>query len=160
MTPAQRRIHRYHSGSRTALTLLEVVVASFLVGTFLSLVIAAAGSYQKLQRLNSHKQRELSRVQAFLSEWSQVDFSDARLGVVAVRHRLRILSKESETVLLAPNELGLVVSTGRELMPGVLDAECVSLDFWRGDPLLSPWKVTSVEIFRRHQGGHRDEARR
>lgn len=160
MTPAQRRIHRYHSGSRTALTLLEVVVASFLVGTFLSLVIAAAGSYQKLQRLNSHKQRELSRIQAFLSDWSQVDFSDARLAVVAVRHQMRIVSKESEKVLLAPNELGLVVSTGRELLPGVLDAEIVSIDFWRGDPLLSPWKVTSVEIFRRHQGGHRDEARR
>lgn len=160
MTLAQRRIHRYHSGSRTALTLLEVVVASFLVGTFLSLMVAAAGSYQKLQRLNSHKQHELTRVQAFLSDWSQVEFSDAGLAVVAMRHRLRILSKESEKVLLAPNEVGLVVSTGPELMPGVLDAECVSIDFWRGDPLLSPWKVTSVEIFRRHQGGHRDEARR
>ena len=160
MTPAQLRIHRFHSGSRTALTLLEVVVASFLVGTFLSLMVAAAGSYQKLQRLNSHKQHELTRVQAFLSDWSQVDFSDARLAVVAVRHQMRIVSKENEKVLLASNELGLVVSTGRELLPGVLDAEIVSIDFWRGDPLLSPWKVTSVEIFRRHQGGHRDEARR
>lgn len=122
-------------------------------------MVAAAGSYQKLQRLNQHKQLELSRVQAFLSDWSQVDFSDARLPVVAMRHRLRIVAKESAKVQLAPNELGLVVSAGRELMPGVLDAEFVSLDFWRGDPLLSPWKVTSVEIFRRHQGGHRDEAR-
>ena len=40
MTPAQRRIHRYDNGSRTTLTLLEVVVASFLVGAFLSLMVA------------------------------------------------------------------------------------------------------------------------
>jgi len=38
--PAQLPINRDRSGSRQALTLPEVVVASFLVGTFLSLIIA------------------------------------------------------------------------------------------------------------------------
>ncbi|MBN8603414.1 MAG: hypothetical protein J0M26_20430 [Planctomycetes bacterium] len=141
------------------MTLLEVVIASFLVGTFLSLIVAAAGSYQKLHRLNEHKHRELMRVQAFLSDWSQVEFSDEKLAALAVRHRLRILSNAGEKALLSSNELGMMVSPEAKRIPGVLDAELVSIDFWRGDPLLSTWEVTSIEIFRRPHGGQRDETK-
>jgi hypothetical protein len=121
-------------------------------------MVAIAGSFQKLQRLNQHKQRELTRVQAFLSDWSKDEFADEKLVASSLRHRVRILSNEGEKVLLASDELGLMVSLGPGLMPGVLDAELVSLNFWRGDPLLSPWKVISIEIFRRHRGGHRNDA--
>jgi type II secretory pathway pseudopilin PulG len=133
MNTRQRWPSRWASGSRSGLTLIEVIAGTALAATLLVSILLAMTFHSRQLRQLKLGQAGLELLDQFLAKWAQRDFRDTSLAELAKTTNLHIVANNAPITVNAtvPTDLWIRLTSERlpESQPWMLErvvAEAVS----------------------------------
>lgn len=145
----KRLINNYEPGSRTGLTLIEVVAGLALMGTLLVTVLLGASSHLRQLRAAQQKTIAIESLDRLLSLWSSDGFSEGSLPECALLAKVHLIgSNLSEASDGDSDVIGVRLQAGPLAESTGFRLEVVRLEAWASHDQLDGVPLTWVEVLR------------
>lgn len=145
----KRSISSCERGSRTGLTLIEVVAGLALMGTLLVAVLLGASSHLRQLRTARQKTSAIESLDRLLPFWSRDGFSQESLPECALLAKVHLFALDMSVASAEdPDAIGVRVQSRPLAESTGFRLEVVRLEAWASHDQLDGTPLTWVEVLR------------